>query len=76
MSPLLPKPTRSRLGGEAYQALHREILQRDGWRCQLCGSMRGLEVHHLQRRSQSGVDSEDNLLTLCSGCHRKVHELK
>jgi len=45
------------------QALHREILERDGWRCQACGSMRGLEVQHIQRRSQLGGDSEGNPIT-------------
>jgi HNH endonuclease len=49
------------------------ILERDGWRCQACGSLRGLEVHHIQRRSQSGDDSEGNLITLCSDCHRAIH---
>ncbi len=73
MSPLFPKPTRNRLAPDEYAALQRKILQRDGWRCQLCGSMRALEIHHLQRRSQSGVDSEDNLVTLCSECHRALH---
>jgi len=35
-----------------------------------------LEVHHRQRRSQSGDDSEQNLVTLCAKCHAKVHRLK
>jgi len=40
---------------------------------QACGSLRGLEVHHIQRRSQSGDDSEGNLITVCSDCHRAIH---
>ncbi len=74
MSPLLPKLRRIRLDAEAYYKLHQQILERDGWRCQLCGSLSGLEVHHIQRRSQSGEDSEDNLITLCSDCHRAIHD--
>ena len=31
------------------------------------------EVHHRQYRSQSGDDSEQNLITLCVACHRNVH---
>jgi 5-methylcytosine-specific restriction endonuclease McrA len=53
--------------------LHQEILKRDGWRCQGCGCRHGLEVHHIQRRSQSGDDSESNMITLCSDCHRAIH---
>ena len=62
-----------RLDADAYRRLHKEILERDGWRCQACGSPRGLEVQHIQRRSQSGDDSEGNLITLCSACHRRIH---
>jgi 5-methylcytosine-specific restriction endonuclease McrA len=67
------KPRQIRLGADAYHKLHQEILKRDGWRCQACGSLRGLEVHHIRRRSQLGDDSDGNLITLCSDCHRAVH---
>ena len=67
------KRRRIRLDADAYRRLHEEILERDGWRCQACGSLRGLEVHHVQLRSQAGDDSEHNLITLCSACHRRVH---
>jgi len=36
------------------------------WRCQFCGSMQNLQVHHLKFRSQSGDDVEQNLITLCA----------
>ncbi len=73
MKPFPAKRRRIQLGTDAYHRLHQEILKRDGWRCQACGSLRGLEVHHIQRRSQSGDDSEDNLITVCSDCHRAIH---
>jgi 5-methylcytosine-specific restriction endonuclease McrA len=44
-----------------------------GWRCQSCGTMSNLEVHHKQFRSHSGEDSEENLITLCTGCHSDMH---
>src|SRR5207249_6042182 len=40
-----------------YKELHRKILQRDGWRCQNCGSRVGLEMHHIRPRSQLGHDA-------------------
>jgi 5-methylcytosine-specific restriction endonuclease McrA len=33
--------------------------------------MSNLEVHHREFRSQSGDDSEQNLITLCSACHAR-----
>jgi len=58
---------------EAYARLRSEILKRDGWRCQNCGSMTNLDVHHMRRRSNLGNDAEDNLITLCRICHRLLH---
>jgi len=57
----------------SYEKLRLQVLRRDGWRCQSCGTMANLEVHHQQFRSQSGHDSEENLITLCSTCHASVH---
>jgi len=73
MSLIGPKPMRLRLDPVAYEALRQQILRRDGWRCQSCGTMSNLEVHHNQFRSQSGDDSEKNLTTLCTACHDETH---
>ncbi len=64
-----------RLEQENYRELRKQVLRRDGWRCQLCGSMTNLEVHHKQFRSHSGEDSEHNLITLCLDCHASAHGL-
>ena len=76
MSSVGPKPERLQLDPVAYESLRRQVLRRDGWRCQSCGTMTNLEVHHQQFRSHSGEDSEENLITLCSTCHRTVHHSK
>ena len=67
------KKPRLRVDSQAYRKLQQHVLQRDGWRCQVCGSMQNLQVHHMEFRSHSGDDSETNLITLCAGCHAKVH---
>ena len=67
------KQPRLRLDRTLYEQLRTQILQRDGWRCQACGAMCNLEVHHQEFRSHSGDDSEQNLITLCSTCHATVH---
>jgi len=68
-----PKRPPVRLELPLYDLLRHQVLQRDGWRCQACGSMSNLEVHHKEFRSQSGDDCEQNLITLCSACHAAVH---
>lgn len=69
----LQKAAITRLDLSSYESLRQEILGRDGWRCQSCGTMSNLEVHHREFRSHLGTDSEENLITLCSACHAKVH---
>jgi len=73
VSSIGPKLSRLRLDPEAYEALRQRVLHRDGWRCQSCGTMLNLEIHHKEFRSQSGEDSEDNLITFCTACHDWVH---
>jgi 5-methylcytosine-specific restriction endonuclease McrA len=74
MSTIRPKTPRLRLDANSYHELHRQVLERDGWRCQVCGSMQNLQVHHLKFRSHSGGDTEQNLITLCTECHERAHQ--
>jgi len=48
---------------------------RDGFRCQAdgCHNTHFLEVHHKIPRSRGGTNAPDNLITLCSACHRQAH---
>ena len=66
---LRQKQPRLKLNPEEYTLLRTRILERDGWRCQECGSMEGLEIHHMKARSRLGDDVMDNLITLCVECH-------
>ena len=70
---LRPKRPRLRLDAESYRLLRQQVLQRDHWQCQQCGSMAGLEVHHIEPRGRLGDDAEDNLITLCRHCHAILH---
>jgi len=73
MSVLRQRKPRQRLDPERYQALRKRVLERDGWRCQSCGALRNLHVHHMQPRSRLGTDRLQNLITLCARCHRFEH---
>jgi len=67
---------RPRLGldPKAYRRLCHQVLERDGWRCQNCGRLVELQVHHIRPRSRLGDDAEQNLITLCARCHQKIHK--
>jgi hypothetical protein len=72
------------LQGKDYQKSNRldenlriATLMRDKYKCVNCNKKTGkLHAHHIVFRSQGGKDTIDNLVTLCEGCHKKVHEGK
>lgn len=49
-----------------------QILKRDNYRCQNCGSKNDLEVHHIIPISKGGDKSDENLCTLCFDCHMNI----
>jgi 5-methylcytosine-specific restriction endonuclease McrA len=73
MKGIRPRSVRLKLDPWSYERLRQQVLQRDGYRCQGCGTMTNLEIHHKVSRSQAGDDSEENLITLCAECHASVH---
>jgi 5-methylcytosine-specific restriction endonuclease McrA len=70
---MLKKVKRIQLGKQVYRRLLKRVLERDGWRCQKCGSLKDLQVHHQMYRSRQGNDSLANLVTLCAYCHMEEH---
>ena len=76
MNPIRPRRPRIRLEKDFYEQLRQTVLERDSWRCQHCGAMHGLQVHHKEFRSQAGDDSDENLITLCDSCHQIVHSTR
>lgn len=62
-----------------WQKRRLQILQRDNFTCQICGSTeKTLHVHHLCYRKDAKIwDYPDNtLITLCEDCHRMEHEMQ
>jgi len=51
------------------------ILERDGYKCRLCGSSSNLQVHHIKYSNGKNAWEYPNLdlITLCKECHSKVH---
>ena len=73
MSGLKQKQPRRRLESAAYAELRNQVLERDRWRCQDCGTADNLQIHHLKFRSRLGHDCFENLITLCVCCHERLH---
>jgi 5-methylcytosine-specific restriction endonuclease McrA len=73
MADLRPRRPRLRLDPDSYHKLRAKVLQRDGWRCQTCGSSDDLQVHHIRSRGRLGDDTDENLITLCADCHIDTH---
>lgn len=53
--------------------MRKGVYKRDGYRCALCDSTSGLQVHHIMPRGQGGADHPMNLITLCWRCHAAAH---
>lgn len=39
-----------------------------------CGSLRGLDPHHIKKQSQGGKDDLANCVSICRECHRKAEQ--
>lgn len=59
---------------KGWRAIRETILERDGYCCRICNISGGedpLNVHHIDWNRTNNSDS--NLVTLCTTCHRQVH---
>lgn len=58
--------------GEKWTAIREEALKRDEQRCRICGGFDRVEVHHQKKHKTNRNHELDNLITLCSACHREL----
>lgn len=48
-----------------------KCIEEKGEKCQLCGSIEEVEVHHVD--GDRSNNSLDNLIPVCNECHRDIH---
>lgn len=53
--------------------LRKAVYRRDHYRCALCDSTDGIQIHHAIPRGRGGASVEQNLITLCWRDHAFIH---
>jgi len=60
-----------------WKQIRQQVLERDKYTCKECGnSLKSLEVHHIIPLRQGSTDELDNLITVCSKCHRIIEPIR
>jgi 5-methylcytosine-specific restriction endonuclease McrA len=71
------KHSRLVLPTKAYKALCDEVMERDKYRCTVCGRRNNLHCHHIVFRSHGGDDATWNMMAVCGAvpgnCHDAIH---
>lgn len=61
-----------RVPRKRVELTRRNILRRDGFQCQYCGSKKGpLTIDHVLPKTRGGLDSWENLVCACVSCNNK-----
>lgn len=71
---IVPDMGRSRLmGGRRHipADVRREVMERDGRACLVCGATEDLSLDHIHPYSLGGLDTVDNLRVLCRPCNSR-----
>lgn len=57
---------------------YNKVMQRDKYKCRLCGTPFNLNEHHIVYKSENRklINEPTNLIVLCTKCHALVHSNK
>ena len=59
--------------GDWWRSRKAQAIRDAGYKCEQCGSMNRLEVHHLNYQNL-GNEGDDDLVMLCRKCHEGWHK--
>ena len=54
------------------QDTYNKVMQRDNYKCKLCGTSLNLQLHHIDGRGKDLTNNIDNCIILCKDCHLNV----
>ena len=70
-----PRPRPCKPGSDHVPAhVKREVMQRDGGKCSLCGSRWQLQFDHVTPLARGGQSTAGNLRILCQACNQREAE--
>lgn len=49
------------------------VKERANYTCEICGSKKQIEAHHIVSRGNYGKSSLNNGIALCHKCHKLIH---
>lgn len=49
-----------------------KVIERDGYKCRLCGATQNLQLHHIYGRGKDLTNDINNCIMLCRHCHLEV----
>jgi 5-methylcytosine-specific restriction endonuclease McrA len=67
------QPSQRRDRTKIPKEVEHAVNLRDQRKCQNCKATRYLQFHHILEVAKGGADTAENLVTLCSSCHRAWH---
>lgn len=70
---LFTKPSKFDVWMETEGKLIKKEIEKNGHKCFVCSSRNHLEFHHVVPKHLGGTDLKNNLVRLCSNCHKQVH---
>ena len=62
------------LTSDEWHAIREEAMDRDKWKCRLCGA-KAEQVHHHKYPGDWHDDEVANVISVCSLCHKRTHGL-
>ena len=51
---------------------YNKVMQRDNYKCRLCGTSLNLHLHHIDGRGKDLTNNVDNCIILCENCHLNI----